>query len=199
MPSRRRLTSLFAVQDAAAEHVAHALDVELGGADRALLARRDTSDVLALPGVPLKGRYFWSRFTGEGGWGGRSPRSRRPVRTRSALRAAPRGAGRRLPRPRLLRAPAAERGLAPGRGVGAHRAAGCDDSPGRRPHLAGLRAAVPRLGLGERPRVAEARAGAEPAARPRTSGTASSSTWKAGSTTRGARSSARWSWSRCRS
>jgi tetratricopeptide (TPR) repeat protein len=63
------MTSLFAVQDAAAEHVAHALDVELGGADRALLARRDTVDVLASQAY-LKGRYFWSRFTGE--WMGRA-------------------------------------------------------------------------------------------------------------------------------
>ena len=63
------MTSLFAVQDAAAEQVARALDVELGGADRAVLARRDTADVRASQAY-LKGRYFWSRFTGE--WMGRA-------------------------------------------------------------------------------------------------------------------------------
>ena len=63
------MTSLFAVQDAAAEQVARALDVELGGADRAVLARRDTADVQASQAY-LKGRYFWSRFTGE--WMGRA-------------------------------------------------------------------------------------------------------------------------------
>ena len=63
------MTSLFAVQDAAAEQVARALDVELRGADRAVLARRDTADVLASQAY-LKGRYFWSRFTGE--WMGRA-------------------------------------------------------------------------------------------------------------------------------
>jgi TolB-like protein/Flp pilus assembly protein TadD len=63
------MTSLFAVQDAAAEQVARALDVELRGADRAVLARRDTGDVLASQSY-LKGRYFWSRFTGE--WMGRA-------------------------------------------------------------------------------------------------------------------------------
>jgi DNA-binding winged helix-turn-helix (wHTH) protein/tetratricopeptide (TPR) repeat protein len=63
------MTSLFAVQDAAAEQIARALDVELRGADRAVLARRDTADVLASQAY-LKGRYFWSRFTGE--WMGRA-------------------------------------------------------------------------------------------------------------------------------
>ena len=63
------MTSLFAVQDAAARQVAQALDVELGGADRAVLARRDTADVQASQAY-LKGRYFWSRFTGE--WMGRA-------------------------------------------------------------------------------------------------------------------------------
>jgi TolB-like protein/Flp pilus assembly protein TadD len=63
------MTSLFAVQDAAAEQVARALDVELRGADRAVLARRDTSDILASQAY-LKGRYFWSRFTRE--WMGRA-------------------------------------------------------------------------------------------------------------------------------
>ena len=57
------VTSLFAVQDAAAEQIARALDVELRGADRALLARRDTKDAQASHAY-LKGRYFWSRFTG---------------------------------------------------------------------------------------------------------------------------------------
>ena len=55
---------LFAVQDRAAERVARALDVELRGADRALLARRDTGDPRAAQAY-LKGRYFWSRFTPE--------------------------------------------------------------------------------------------------------------------------------------
>lgn len=63
------MTSLFAIQDAAAEHVARALDIQLGGADRALLGRRDTADVRASQAY-LKGRYFWSRFTGE--WMGRA-------------------------------------------------------------------------------------------------------------------------------
>jgi TolB-like protein len=63
------MTSLFAIQDAAAEHVARALDIQLGGADRALLGRRDTADVQASQAY-LKGRYFWSRFTGE--WMGRA-------------------------------------------------------------------------------------------------------------------------------
>ena len=57
------MTGLFAVQDAAAEQVARALDVELRGPDRAVLARRDTADALASQAY-LKGRYFWSRFTG---------------------------------------------------------------------------------------------------------------------------------------
>jgi serine/threonine-protein kinase len=63
------MTSLFAVQDKAAEEIARALDVELRGADRALLARRDTRDALASQAY-LKGRYFWSRFTSE--WMGRA-------------------------------------------------------------------------------------------------------------------------------
>ena len=63
------MTSLFAVQDAAAAQVARALDIELGGADKAVLARRDTADLLASQAY-LKGRYFWSRFTGE--WMGRA-------------------------------------------------------------------------------------------------------------------------------
>ena len=56
------MTSLFAVQDRAAERVARALDVELRRADRALLARADTADPRASQAY-LKGRYFWSRFT----------------------------------------------------------------------------------------------------------------------------------------
>ena len=58
------MTGLFAVQDAAAEQVVRALDVELRGPDRAVLARRDTADPQASQAY-LKGRYFWSRFTGE--------------------------------------------------------------------------------------------------------------------------------------
>jgi DNA-binding winged helix-turn-helix (wHTH) protein/tetratricopeptide (TPR) repeat protein len=57
------MTGLFAVQDAAAEQVARALDIELRGPDRAVLARRDTADAQASQAY-LKGRYFWSRFTG---------------------------------------------------------------------------------------------------------------------------------------
>jgi TolB-like protein/Flp pilus assembly protein TadD len=58
------MTSLFAVQDRAAERVARALDVELRLSDRALLARSDTADPRASQAY-LKGRYFWSRFTAE--------------------------------------------------------------------------------------------------------------------------------------
>jgi tetratricopeptide (TPR) repeat protein len=58
------MTSLFAVQDAAAAQVARALQLELGGADEAVLARRDTADPAASRAY-LKGRYFWSRFTAE--------------------------------------------------------------------------------------------------------------------------------------
>ena len=56
------VTSLFDAQDRAAERVARALDVELRGADRALLARRDTADAKASQAY-LKGRLFWGRFT----------------------------------------------------------------------------------------------------------------------------------------
>jgi len=82
------MTSLFAVQDAAAEQVARALDVELRGADRAVLARRDTADVAASQAY-LKGRYFWSRFTGE--WMGRafSCYQEAVERTRCLTRASP--------------------------------------------------------------------------------------------------------------
>ena len=187
------MTSLFAVQDAIAEQVARALDLELRGADRAVLARRDTADVSASQAY-LKGRYFWSRFTGE--WMGRAFACFQEAVERDPAYALPHAgladAYLVLGFSGLLRS---ERGLAARRGVGAHRAA-AGREPRRRPHLAGLRAAVPRLGLAERPRVAEARAGAEPRSAPRTSGTACSWRWKGGSTTRGARSSARSSWSR---
>jgi TolB-like protein/Flp pilus assembly protein TadD len=56
--------SVFAVQDRIAEQVAAALDLKLGAAERERLTRRDTEDALAYRAY-LKGRYFWSRFTGE--------------------------------------------------------------------------------------------------------------------------------------
>jgi DNA-binding winged helix-turn-helix (wHTH) protein/Flp pilus assembly protein TadD len=57
------MTGLFAVQDAMAEQVARALALELREPERQLLARRHTQD-LAAQEAYLKGRYFWSRFTG---------------------------------------------------------------------------------------------------------------------------------------
>jgi len=57
------MTGLFAVQDAMAEEVARALALELREPERRLLARRDTQDIAAQEAY-LKGRYFWSRFTG---------------------------------------------------------------------------------------------------------------------------------------
>jgi DNA-binding winged helix-turn-helix (wHTH) protein/tetratricopeptide (TPR) repeat protein len=57
------MTGLFAVQDAMAEQVARALALELREPERRLLARRHTQD-LAAQEAYLKGRYFWSRFTG---------------------------------------------------------------------------------------------------------------------------------------
>ena len=57
-------TNVFAVQDRIAEQVAAALDLQLGAADRERLTRRDTGDAAAYESY-LKGRYFWSRFTGE--------------------------------------------------------------------------------------------------------------------------------------
>lgn len=57
------VTGLFAVQDAMAEQVARALALELREPERRLLARRDTQDLAAQESY-LKGRYFWSRFTG---------------------------------------------------------------------------------------------------------------------------------------
>jgi TolB-like protein/Flp pilus assembly protein TadD len=59
-----KATDLFAVQDRIAEQVAHALDLRLGAAERERLTRRHTADVEAYESY-LKGRYFWSRFTGE--------------------------------------------------------------------------------------------------------------------------------------
>jgi DNA-binding winged helix-turn-helix (wHTH) protein/Flp pilus assembly protein TadD len=58
------LESVFAVQDRIAEQVARALDLKLGAVERARLLRRHTEDVEAYQAY-LKGRYFWSRFTGE--------------------------------------------------------------------------------------------------------------------------------------
>jgi TolB-like protein/Tfp pilus assembly protein PilF len=57
------LTSLFAVQDAAADRVARALELELRGPEKERLVRRHTEDVEAYRAY-LKGRYFWTRFTG---------------------------------------------------------------------------------------------------------------------------------------
>jgi DNA-binding winged helix-turn-helix (wHTH) protein/Flp pilus assembly protein TadD len=58
------ITNVFAVQDRIAEQVARALDLRLGTAERERLTRRHTADVEAYQSY-LKGRYFWSRFTGE--------------------------------------------------------------------------------------------------------------------------------------
>jgi DNA-binding winged helix-turn-helix (wHTH) protein/tetratricopeptide (TPR) repeat protein len=58
------VTSVFAVQDRIAEQVARALDLQLGAGERERLTRRHTEDVEAYQAY-LKGRYFWSRFTGE--------------------------------------------------------------------------------------------------------------------------------------
>jgi DNA-binding winged helix-turn-helix (wHTH) protein/tetratricopeptide (TPR) repeat protein len=57
-------TGLFAVQDAMAEQVARALALELREPERRLLAHRHTQDLAAQESY-LKGRYFWSRFTGQ--------------------------------------------------------------------------------------------------------------------------------------
>lgn len=57
------MTGLFAVQDAMAEQVARALALELREPERRLLAHRHTQDLAAQESY-LKGRYFWSRFTG---------------------------------------------------------------------------------------------------------------------------------------
>jgi DNA-binding winged helix-turn-helix (wHTH) protein/Flp pilus assembly protein TadD len=57
-------TNVFAVQDRIAEQVAAALDLELGAAERERLTRRHTANAAAYESY-LKGRYFWSRFTGE--------------------------------------------------------------------------------------------------------------------------------------
>jgi DNA-binding winged helix-turn-helix (wHTH) protein/Flp pilus assembly protein TadD len=59
------MTGLFAVQDAMAEQVAHALALELREPERRLLAHRHTQD-LAAQEAYLKGRFFWSRLTGPG-------------------------------------------------------------------------------------------------------------------------------------
>jgi TolB-like protein/Flp pilus assembly protein TadD len=58
------VTSVFAVQDRIAEQVARALDLRLGAPERERLTRRHTDDAEAYQAY-LKGRYFWSRFTGE--------------------------------------------------------------------------------------------------------------------------------------
>jgi tetratricopeptide (TPR) repeat protein len=57
------MTGLFAVQDAMAEQVARALALELREPEKRLLAHRHTQDLEAQESY-LKGRYFWSRFTG---------------------------------------------------------------------------------------------------------------------------------------
>lgn len=58
------MTGVFALQDRIAEQVARALDLKLGAPERERLTRRHTEDVGAYQSY-LKGRYFWSRFTGE--------------------------------------------------------------------------------------------------------------------------------------
>jgi TolB-like protein len=57
------LTSLFAVQDAVAARVARALELELRPPEKERLARPHTEDAEAYRSY-LKGRYFWTRFTG---------------------------------------------------------------------------------------------------------------------------------------
>jgi DNA-binding winged helix-turn-helix (wHTH) protein/Flp pilus assembly protein TadD len=59
------VTGLFAVQDAMAEQVARALALELREPEKRLLAHRHTQDLAAQESY-LKGRFFWSRFTGSG-------------------------------------------------------------------------------------------------------------------------------------
>jgi serine/threonine-protein kinase len=59
------VTGLFAVQDAMAEQVARALALELREPEKRLLAHRHTQDLAAQESY-LKGRFFWSRFTGPG-------------------------------------------------------------------------------------------------------------------------------------
>lgn len=58
------VTNVFAVQDRIAGQVARALDLRLGAPERERLTRRHTDDAGAYEAY-LKGRYFWSRFTGE--------------------------------------------------------------------------------------------------------------------------------------
>ena len=58
------VTNVFEVQDRIAEQVARALDLRLGAPERERLTRRHTDDAEAYQAY-LKGRYFWSRFTGE--------------------------------------------------------------------------------------------------------------------------------------
>jgi DNA-binding winged helix-turn-helix (wHTH) protein/Flp pilus assembly protein TadD len=59
-----KAADLFTVEDRIAEQVARALDLKLGAAERERLTRRHTESVEAYEAY-LKGRYFWSRFTGE--------------------------------------------------------------------------------------------------------------------------------------
>ena len=59
-----KVTDIFTVQDRIAEQVAAALHLRLGAAERERLTRRHTQDAFAYQSY-LKGRYFWSRFTGE--------------------------------------------------------------------------------------------------------------------------------------
>jgi len=54
---------LFALQDRIAEELMNALKVRLAPPEREQLTRRHTEDVQAYEAY-LKGRYFWSRFTG---------------------------------------------------------------------------------------------------------------------------------------
>lgn len=57
------LSDIFAVQDAIAERVAGVLALRLEASERKRLRRRDTENVAAYQAY-VKGRYFWSRFTG---------------------------------------------------------------------------------------------------------------------------------------
>jgi tetratricopeptide (TPR) repeat protein len=56
---------LFAVQDAIADAVAQALQLQLSGAERAWLAKRHTQSTEAYQAY-IKGRYFWNQRTQEG-------------------------------------------------------------------------------------------------------------------------------------
>jgi len=58
-------TDIFKIQDAISEQVAHALRLELTGAERSLLSRHDTESSEAHKSY-MMGRYHWSRSNPEG-------------------------------------------------------------------------------------------------------------------------------------